>query len=145
MLMLDIVLPLSSNHPFPAPWASHQMVFSLRVDVDSSWGGRTQLDQKIGVHFMWSALLGLSPLLLSPADERGCEQSTCKEQKQEQVLSGAARGCLCFSRESRSRGRRGTRFPALLLRMYLTKATLATKHAAGSFGLLSKPFKPTLC
>lgn len=65
----------------------------------------------------------------------------------EQVLSEAAWLCLCFSQESRSQGRRGTRFPALLLKMYLTKALLVTKHSASSLckeGLLLKPFKATL-
>lgn len=46
------------------------------------------------------------------------------------MLREATRICLCFSQESRSRGRRGSHLPALLLKMYLTKATLVFKHSA---------------
>lgn len=46
------------------------------------------------------------------------------------MLSRATRICLRFSQESRSRGRRGSHFPAWLLKMHLTKATLVTKHSA---------------
>ena len=85
---------------------------------------------------------------LDPADI--APQHFAKSRNKEQVLSGATRICLCFSQESRSQGRRGSHFPALLLKMYLTKAMLVTKHSASPWnscreGLLSKPFKPTLC